>query len=388
MSDTSSPSRAGRKPRARIAVERLGPEHAEPIQDFFAREWGGDGAGSDGSGEVDPREPALDFSTPQWICLRNGEAIGYLGTIPVVFRVGGERLSATWLKGFWVTEKYRSGPVGPMLLKQAVSELDLIGSQVVAPAARRVQESEGFTHRCTLFNRVLLVRAHRVLGRVDLQQVVPGSVPAPLRTVAKVLQTIGVMSIAGGVAGLCIRGLGRIADAGSRAYTVRGGWDIDDHALDDLWARLRDQVHTTPDRAAESLRDRYEGDGKHDLYSVWSGDTLEGWSVLRRPAASTDPRLSGLRVASIADVFYPIGEPRVGSAARRAAEDGARRHGADAVLCSGSHPALQRLVAHRGYLTFPANVLIMARDGVAHAFATGGENMWVTRGDARSDEGF
>jgi len=369
----------------------VGPEHAEGLRVFFAREWGsGTSDSSEGPAEekLQGGDTDLDCSIPQWVCLRNDEAIGYLGTIPLMLRVGGKRTEATWLKGFWVTEQYRSGPVGPMLLEKAVSELDLIGSQVVAPAARRVQESQGFTHRCTLFNRVLLTRAHRVLGRIDLEQVGAGTMPAPVRAAVKGLQAVGLMTVAGGVAGLGIRGLGLVTGASSRNYRLHEGWDVDSRALDDLWERLRDQVHTTPSRNAASLFERYAEGEMHTLLSVWSADTLEGWAVLRRPGQSTDPRLSGLRIASLADVFYPIANPRVGAAAVRAAEAAARQHAADAVLCSGSHPALETLVARRGYLPFPGNVQIMARDGESHAFAKKSADMWVTRGDARSDEGF
>jgi GNAT superfamily N-acetyltransferase len=347
------------------------------LLDFFRKEWGS-GSDSD-AGEV-------DLSVPQWVCVRGGEAIGYLGTIPSSFRVNGEQVHASWLKGFWVTERYRSGPIGPMLLEKALSELDLVGSQVVAPAARRVLESQGVTHRCTLFNRVLLLRAHRVAGRIDLGGIGLRAAPAPMLAGIRTLQKLGVMTVLGAIAGGGIRLVGATASLGSGGFSVREGWSLDARVVDDLWKRLRDQVSTSPDRSYRSLVQRYGAGDVHDLLSIWTGEKLEGWVVVRRPGRSVDPRLSGLRVASIADVYFPIDRPVVGVRAVRAAEHLARGHGADALLCSGSHPVLERVLARRGYVGLPRTVAVLARDGVRHAFANGGEHMWVTRGDARSDE--
>lgn len=361
-------------------MERVGSEHEAALTTFFVREWGG--SSTDGPSQ----HVGFDASIPQWVCLRNDEAIGYLGTIPVDLRLAGRPIEASWLKGFWVSEPYRSGPIGPMLLERAVSELDVVGSQIVDPAARRVLESHGFTHRCTLFNRVLLLHPRRVLSRIDLDRIGLG-LPAVIRLLVKSLQKAGIMGLLGGLGSIGLAAPRLIDDGRARGLSVRYGWDVSPSDMDALWEELRDQVHTTPDRSAASITERYPA-ASHDLATIWSGNRLRGWVVIRRPGPQGDLRLSGVRVASVADIFFPVDEDSVGRKALHAAERLGRSNGGDALLCSGSHPALDRRTAARGYLTVPGTVLIMARDGRDHSFATGAENIWVTRGDARSDETF
>ena len=153
---TPGSPRSGRK---RVTVERVGPRHRELVTEFFRREWGGDRPLAEGAERRTP-----DPSVPQWVCLRGDEAIGYLGTIPTTLYMAGAPVAAHWLKGFWVTEQYRGGPVGHLLVEQALEELGVVGSQVVAPAARRVLEALGLTLRCRLFDRVLPLRAGRIVG--------------------------------------------------------------------------------------------------------------------------------------------------------------------------------------------------------------------------------
>jgi GNAT superfamily N-acetyltransferase len=363
----------------RAVVERVTARHKAAVVAFFRREWGGADS---------PGHPHFDPGVPQWVCLRGDHAIGYLGSIPARFRLRGSTVDGHWLKGFWVQPEYRSGPVGFMLLKKAVSELGVIGVSTVALPARRLFEALGVPDRCPLFNRLLLLRTQRVLGTLDPARSGISAAPAWTYPVVRGLQKTRLMLGIAAVAAVALRAYRLPSDVSARGFTIRCGWDVADHQLDGLWARLQDQVQATPVRDAPAITSRYRDDGAYDLVTVWSGSTLEGWSIVRQPNEVPDPRLSGLRVASLSDALYPLIRPAVGAAVVRGAESSARVHRADALLCSASHPAFERVLSRRGYAPLPANVHFMARDSAEYTFGTLPDEIWVTRGDAYSDETF
>jgi hypothetical protein len=209
-----------------------------------------------------------------------------------------------------------------------------------------------------------------------------------LASTVRGLQATGLMAAAGAVTGLGIRLMGTMADLRSRSFTARAGWDVPPVAIDDLWARLCDQVRTSQERDARYVLGRYSTEGVYDFTSTWREGTLMGWAVVRWPGQGGDPRLSGLKVALISDLLFPIADPFVGAATLRGAERVARQLGADALVCSGSHPELERLLARRGYVALPGTVQVHARDAEHHRFGGERHDLWITRGDARSDEAF
>jgi hypothetical protein len=115
-----------------------------------------------------------------------------------------------------------------------------------------------------------------------------------------------------------------------------------------------------------------------------------GALVLRRPSEDGDPRLRGVRVATLADLLFRPSDPAAGLAVLGAAERLAREQGADAILCSAPHATLGRLLRRQGYLPLPGNVHFFVRDvtGEPPALAARLEEWWLTRGDGESDEAF
>jgi hypothetical protein len=110
---------------------------------------------------------------------------------------------------------------------------------------------------------------------------------------------------------------------------------------------------------------------------------------VRRWTETPDPRLHGIKVATLADILFRADEPAAGLAALAGAERLARRMGADALLCSAAHPVLTSVLRHRAYLRLPANVHLMIRDPKRTAgLPLRVEEWWLTRGDANSDDAF
>jgi hypothetical protein len=124
----------------------------------------------------------------------------------------------------------------------------------------------------------------------------------------------------------------------------------------------------------------YRRTGKRELVAV---------AVVRACSDSPDPRLRGIRVATVADVLFRPDDPAAGLAALAGAERIARRMGADAILCSTSHPAITSALRRRAYLRLPGNVHLMLRDPTGTAgLPLTVDAWWLMRGDASSDEAF
>jgi hypothetical protein len=112
-------------------------------------------------------------------------------------------------------------------------------------------------------------------------------------------------------------------------------------------------------------------------------------AIVRKPTDTTDPRLKGIKVASLSDLLFRADDPRAGLAAVAAGERLARRMGADALLCTTSHPTIEAALKRRAYIKLPGNVHFMVRDpGNKTVLPMEASQWWMTRGDAFSDEVF
>jgi hypothetical protein len=109
---------------------------------------------------------------------------------------------------------------------------------------------------------------------------------------------------------------------------------------------------------------------------------------VKRPRDEGDPRLGGIRVATLADLLYRPSDSRAGLAILRGAEDAARALGADALLCGASAAATAPLVERRGYLGLPGNLRVLARFKGDPAVPEQLGDWWVTRGDSEGDGTF
>jgi hypothetical protein len=125
------------------------------------------------------------------------------------------------------------------------------------------------------------------------------------------------------------------------------------------------------------------------VYERRSKRRLVAIAVVRRSSGTSDHRLRGLKVATLADILFRTDEPNAGVAALRGAETVARRMGADALVCSAAHPAITSALRRRAYLRLPGNVHLMLRDpaGVMGP-PLPVDAWWLMRGDASSDEVF
>jgi hypothetical protein len=159
--------------------------------------------------------------------------------------------------------------------------------------------------------------------------------------------------------------------------------------LNNLWQRTRATLAASSVRDARYLSWRYDRDPVYERLALYDSRRMAAAAVVRRPRETGDPRLGGIKVATLSEVIFPVDEPASGEAAIAAAEQTARRMGADAMLCGASHPALAAILKKRGYLRPSGNLHFMLRDpGRVHELPASLGAWWLTRGDALTDQMF
>lgn len=381
-----------RKPR--IEVVRVGAEHMDALADFFREVWDPHATGasvlaSRAKAAVDnPVEPGVDI--PAFVFLADDRVLGYISTIPIRVWNGSTEHAAHWMKGFMVRPDSRNGPVGYLILKEAVRHLGLAMVLTVAPPSRRLFEALGFRDHGALGNHLTLLRPARVFRTLDIDALGIGGLPSWMPRVVRAGQRSGLATLGGWIVGGALAAWKGARSIVARGFDVRTGFgSATREELDTLWRRVR------PGLCAGSVRDgaylpwRYASDDAYEMVTVREGTEVVGLAVVRRPRDDGDPRLRGIKVATLSDLLFSTDRTDVAVATLAAAEGAARALGADALLCTVSHPAVTSALPRRAYVALPGNVHFLARDQKgAHALPPSLADWWLTRGDASSDEAF
>lgn len=381
-------------PPSAVEVVRVEEKHAGALAEFFRQVWD-PGATAEtvrraraAAAAVNPLGAGEDV--PTFAFLSEGRALGYVTTIPAPLWSGGTEHRAHWVKGLWVLPEHRNGPIGFLLLKEAVRHLGCAMAMVVAPAPRRLFGALGFRDLGALPNHLRILRPTRVLRRLELEKLGMERIPGWAPTALRLAQRSGVASAAGAGAALALRLWSR-ARGRSVGFALDSPAELDAAEVDRLWQRARDALPAVSIRDGRTLRWRYGGRAEkpYTFVAARRASELAAVAVVRHPRAEGDERLAGLRVAVLSEVIFPPGQPRAGLAAIAGAERAARDLGADALLCSASHPALAALLPRRAFLRLPGNVHFMARDDAgACALPQTLEEWWLTRGDSDADDSF
>ena len=373
-------------------VVRAGPEHLELLADFYRRAWdpGATAAGVRAARRAAAaRNPvAPGEEPPTFLFVAGGRAVGHVGTLPArIWTPAGER-SAHWVKGLMVLPEHRNGPVGFLLLREAVRHLGCALAMVVAPEAHRLFAAAGFAEVGTLPDAVRLLDPARVLRRLD-PAALGGRVPHAAEALVERLRG---SPLASGAAGAAVRGaLGAWSavaggTGGMRAVVLP---ELRPGEAGRLWARVRRALTCAPARDAAYLQARYREGGGYRLLGVYERGGLAGFAAVRPPRAEGDPRLGGVRVAALSELLFPPACPAVGRALLAGAETVARSLDADALLCSATHPAAAAALRRRGYLTLPGSVHVLLREVPGHSpLPRSLAAWWLTRGDSHADEVF
>lgn len=374
-----------------VTIVRVADQHAAVLAEFYRGVWDPTATpesvrrSRSAAAAANPVVPGAEI--PTFLFLQSNRALGHVTTIPVRLHACGVERPGHWVKGLMVVPEHRNGPVGMLLLKDAVKQLDLAMAMVVQAAPRRLFQALGFQDLGAMPNYLRLLRPGRVLSRLDVQQLPVGRA---IGSVIRLAQRSGIAGAAGAAGGAVIRAWAGITGHAPAGLTIGVDQALDEQALDALWQRARASIPAGPSRDGRMLRWRYaSADGPYRFVAVREGSALVGVAVVRTPRADADPRLAGLRVATLSDVVFPLDRADVGLAALAGAEQVARDLDADALLCSASHRLLGRLLRRRAFVRVGANVHFMIRDpDPRRAFPASLEEWWLTRGDSSADEVF
>jgi GNAT superfamily N-acetyltransferase len=388
----SPPAPASVDASTTTGVVRAGPEHLELLADFYRRTWDPAAtlpkvrAARRAAAARNPVHPGEE--PPTFLFLAGGKAVGHVGTLPVrLWTAAGER-SAHWVKGLMVLPEHRNGPVGFFLVREAVRHLGCALAMVVAPEARKLFAAAGFTDLGALPDAVRLLDPARVLRCIDPESLGAG-LPRAARSAAGLLRRSPLAASAAGA--LASAALGawtgmRGSGGGERAVVLP---ELPPGEAARLWARVRRALPAAPARDYGYLQARYAEAGGYRLLGVQGAGGLAGFAAVRPPRADGDPRLAGVRLATVSELVFPPERPRVARALLAGSEAVARSLDADALVCAATHPAAAEALRRRAYLPFPGTVHVLLREApgeppLPRSLAA----WWLTRGDSHADEVF
>src|SRR5207245_1584567 len=205
-------------------------------------------------------------------------------------------------------------------LQEAVRELELTLSLTVQQTTIRLLTAVGFREIGILRNYVRPLRPERMLVRLDPSALGLTGISAPLRAAVRLAR----LPVASALAGLAARfGLGIWATLNGRpGRALHGRGRVLDASLDALWCDCRDTLGCGGGRDSAYLTWRYDTSptGPYRSAAVTEGGALRGVVMVRAPRSDGDPRLSGIRVATLSDLVYDPARLDVGLALLAQAE--------------------------------------------------------------------
>jgi hypothetical protein len=94
--------------------------------------------------------------------------VAYVTSIPTRFWNGSEYAAAHWLKGWWVLEEYRNSPIGFLLLKEMLKQVEVAASLPAALLPRRLSEALGMRDLGAVRDYIEPLRPARILRKLEI----------------------------------------------------------------------------------------------------------------------------------------------------------------------------------------------------------------------------
>lgn len=316
--------------------------------------------------------------------------VGFVSSIPTQFWNGKESSNAHWLKGYWVLEEHRNSPIGFLLLKEMLKQVDLVASMPASLMARRMSEALGMRDLGAVRDYIEPLRPVRIVRKLDPKRFEHlKGLPRAASTVIRAAKIPPFAWAVGALVSLVLAVLRLPAALAGRGLTTQLGERLPgETALDSLWARARTAVTSSATRSGAYLRWRYQrsDSGRYRFASVWRGDSLLALAVLAQPQRSDDARLAGLGIGSVVDLVLDPACPGALTSLLRVARRWARSANYDALLLSASHRALRAPLLREGYIPMPGNIHLLLRDPRGkYGMSTDLDAWMLTRGDAWGD---
>jgi hypothetical protein len=280
-----------------------------------------------------------------------------------------------------------------MVLKALVEHLPRSLVLTVATASRRLFASLGYADYGAVPNFLKLLSPSRVLARLDLHRLQLQGLPHWAPMLLRGLQRTG-LAMPGGhllaAVAACRAGVGARSARGIDIGFLDGPPDA--ALLEHLWREVGPSFPLGVVRNAAYMLSRYARPHTRDAYRwVVARQGTKGppvaAAVVRRPGGE-DPRLAGIRVATLADLVISVENQGAAIAALAGAERIAREWDADGILATMSHPAAILALRRRAWVRIPGNVHFLTRNvsGAGIPWSSSLGHWWLCRGDGESDQ--
>ncbi len=388
----------------RIVTALATEEHAGAIAAFYREVWN-PAATAESVVAATRRGAAQNIAapgepTPTALVLAGSRVVGYCGSIPQRLWDGVSERPAYWVKGLMVLPEYRNGPVGYLVVKELSRHLECSTILTVAPAARRLFSALGYTDLGALPNWTRPLRPSTMVERLDFDALGLNRLPNWVSAGVSVGRRTGIARLAAKLAGLGMDVASGLARLPAAHLDTTGIGAPSRAELDELWITARRNLTASPVRDGTYMESRFgdaaePGEGEADEGNPYTFVTTRdrgrvvGVAVVRKPRATSDARLRGIRVATVSECVFPIDRPDAGLATLGAIERLGRAAGADALTCMTSHPILSGLLRRQGYLRLTGNVHFFLRDvSGSDRLTTNLGAWWLGRGDGESDTSF
>jgi hypothetical protein len=379
---------------ARIRIMLASDEHAEAMAAFYRAVWSKDASAD--SVRASRRRAAAENvvapgeAPPIALAFEGSRVIGHWGSRPQRLWDGVAERPVYWMSGLMVFPEYRNGLTALLLVKELAARLPRSTTLTVLPVARELLSTVGYTELGVVPNFVRLLRGATVAQRLDLPELGLARLPAWVLAGVRVAQRTGFAGLIGGAVSIAAALVAATARRAAARFEVGLATEAPSREeLDDLWHRARSGIAASLVRDGLYLRSRFGADQRYAFVSVRDAGQLAGVAVVLRPGETSDPRLRGLRVATISDILFPPEQTSVGLALLGGVERAARAAGSDAILGTTSNDGLRRLLRWQGYVHLPGNLHFFMRDTTAGArWSSDLPSWWLVRGDGGADEVF
>jgi hypothetical protein len=377
---------------SRLTIEEIHDHHALLLADFFRQTWNPTStpeavsASRQIAAARNPCEPGK--APPTFAAIMGDRIVGYCSSIPLRLWHRGVDRTAYWAKGLMVLPEFQGGPIGYHVLSALTKSQPLMAAVTVAPASRRLFAALGYHDHGAIPN---LVRPTQF--RMAARQLRPTSLELSpsaklLGSAAEVMRAAGVSYSVGAVADAVGALIWRCPVGAHTAVSVERA--LVEAEVDQLWSSVREDCAAGPVRDGRAWGERYSSGspGDYSFVTLRTGGRLEGVAVLRSLNPVADPRLAGVRMASVSDLLIHPDNPNFG-ALLAGAEREAARIGAGAVILTASNRIMIEQARRRGYWQRAGNIHFFLRSPERQSDQSIElERWWLCRGDGESDSTF
>lgn len=329
---------------------------------------------------------------PTFVFLKDKKVIGHVTTIPVQLSMPSGIKAAHWIVGFMVLPEYRSGLVGPLLIKEVNRVLDCAMSLHVELSVLRILTGLKWVHKGVLPQYLRVMNARGVLNNIQPSTVEAVSAGGRSSFLRPYLKSRFVRLI--GSAGLALvqrLWLGMNCLARPKPIQADLQWE---EAFDDsythLWQSVAGQLGAALVRDRAALESRYgEKIEGYRLLTCRHNGKLQGYCIVKLKHFANDRRMGNMKLGTIVDCLYDPREPSVLHGLVAHVAQWARQKGVDALLCTASLKLIGQGLLRNGFFTIPGNLNFAYHSRSPLEIEKISLDDWhLMRGDSDADQNF